>query len=201
MKIKFYINRYGYYGTVYLILSFIYTKLYFKNIKLIRLPIDIRNKKLIDFGRNLTTGKYCRIEVESIEHDSIPRIRFGNNVQINDFVHITAAESIKIGNNVLIASRVYISDCSHGNYNGNVQSDIAECPSSRKIFSKPIEIGDNVWIGEGVCILSGVKIGYGSIIGSNSVVTKDIPSKSIAVGSPAKVIKVFNDSTKLWELI
>ena len=59
-------------------------------------------------------------------------------------------------------------------------------------------IGNNVWIGEGAAILSGVKIGEGSIIGTNSVVLKDIPPNSIAVGSPAKVIKKYDFDKKEW---
>ena len=50
-----------------------------------------------------------------------------------------------------------------------------------------------------VCILPGVTIGEGSIIGALSVVTKDIPPFSIAVGSPAKVIKIYNFETEKWE--
>ena len=53
-------------------------------------------------------------------------------------------------------------------------------------------IGNKVWLGDNVVVLSGVKIGNNSIIGANSVVTKDIPSFSIAVGSPAKVIKTIS---------
>jgi acetyltransferase-like isoleucine patch superfamily enzyme len=57
------------------------------------------------------------------------------------------------------------------------------------ISREGIEIQDNCWIGTGVRILDGVSIGSGSVIGAGSVVTKDIPSNSIAVGVPAKVIK------------
>ena len=62
-------------------------------------------------------------------------------------------------------------------------------------------IEDNVWLGEFVSVLPGVKIGKGAIIGSNSVVTKDIPANTIAVGSPAKVIKKYNFETKKWEIV
>ena len=57
-------------------------------------------------------------------------------------------------------------------------------------YESDIIIGDDVWIGAGTVITAGVKIGKGSVIGSNSTVTKDIPEFSIAVGSPAKVIKI-----------
>lgn len=56
--------------------------------------------------------------------------------------------------------------------------------------SSGIIIGDKVWIGDKVIIARGVIIGNGVIIGSNSVVTKDIPSNAIAVGAPAKVVKL-----------
>ena len=56
-------------------------------------------------------------------------------------------------------------------------------------FSKPVIIGDNLWIAMNVCILPGVVIGYNSIIGAGSVVTKNISPNEIWVGNPAKYIK------------
>lgn len=58
---------------------------------------------------------------------------------------------------------------------------------------KPVTIKDNVWLGYGVIVMKGVTIGENSIIGMNSVVTRDIPANSIAVGSPAKVIKTLEN--------
>jgi lipopolysaccharide O-acetyltransferase len=195
------ILKYGYFGTLKMIWYLVYTKLNFKRARLIRLPIDIRNKKNIDFGKNLTTGRYCRIEAYSNNSSNNFKIIFGNNVQLNDNVHITAMEKVVIGNNVLMASKIYISDCSHGNYNGDIKdSNPSSKPSERIMITKPVIIEDNVWLGEFVSVLPGVKIGKGSIIGSNSVVTKDIPANTIAVGSPARVIKKFNFKTKRWEL-
>ncbi len=64
-----------------------------------------------------------------------------------------------------------------------------------------VEFMDNVWIGESVSVLPGVTIGQGAIIGANSVVSKNIPAYTIAVGSPAKPIKKFNFETTKWENI
>ena len=61
--------------------------------------------------------------------------------------------------------------------------------NSRREWAEPVTIGDNVWIGGSVTILPGVTIGDNVTIGAGSVVTKDIPSNSIAVGNPCKVIK------------
>lgn len=129
------------------------------------------------------------------------KLNFGSCVQINDYVHIAAVESVLIGNNVLIASKVFISDHNHGGYSGEIQSDPNQPPALRPIISKPVIIDGNVWLGELVCIILGVTVGKGSIVGAHSVVTYDIPPYSIAVGSPAKVIKQYNFSTKIWEAI
>lgn len=190
-------SKYGFLGLLKLVISISYTRIFFKNSRIIRLPIDIRFKCNIDFGNNLTTGSNCRFESVG-EKSKVKRLIFGNNVQINDFVHITAHENVTIGNNVLIASKVYISDVAHGDYNGVVQSSPLNIPADRILITKPVIIEDNVWIGEGVCILPGVKVGFGAIIGSNSVVTKDVPPFSISVGVPAKVIKVYDEISRVW---
>lgn len=116
-----------------------------------------------------------------------PVIIIGDNVSIESDCHISAINRVKIGNNVLLGSFVYISDHSHGLISGE---ELATAPIDRPLYSKgAVEIGDNVWIGEKVCILPNVKIGDGAIIGAGSVVTKDIPDRAVAAGNPAKVIK------------
>lgn len=189
------IRRYGVIGSIYILICLIYTKLFFKQAKIIRLPIDIRYKKGIKFGKNFSTGRNCRIESILGKKESII---IGNNVQINDNVHITGIQKVRINDNVLIASRVYISDCSHGKYSGIESSSSEEIATERKLEFKPVLIGENVWLGEGVCILPGVEIGRNSIIGANSVVTKNISEDCIAVGIPAKVIKKYNRETCEW---
>jgi acetyltransferase-like isoleucine patch superfamily enzyme len=199
--IKYY-RRYGFAGFLRLIRDTLFTKIFFSSSRLIRLPIDIRNKSNIEFGENLTCGRYCRFEVHPTKDNKKDKLlTFKNNVQLNDFVHIVALEKIVIGNNVLIASKVFISDSNHGSYSGDFHSHPHENPIERKLNNQPVEIGDNVWLGEFVSVLQGVKIGQGSIIGSMSVVTKDIPPYSIAVGIPARVIKKFNFETSKWEKV
>lgn len=176
------------------------TKIFFPKARLIRFPFDIRGKKYISYGKKFTTGMGCRIEAYKF-NEKKPKLVIGNDVQINDYVHLSCAESLIIGDNVLIASRVYITDLNHGIYSGEEQSNSNKKVSERKIYIKPTKIGNNVWIGENVSILSGVEIGENAIIGANSVVTKNIPRNSIAVGNPAKVIKNYNKNNKRWEKI
>ena len=189
-------------------INLIKTKIFFPKARLIRFPFDIRGKKYIKYGKNFTTGVGCRIEAYNfnnrISDRKNPQLIIGNNVQINDYVHLSCAESVIIEDNVLIASKVYISDLNHGNYS-SLKNLEHSCPDEivkdRKIFTKPVKICQNTWLGENVAVLSGVTIGKNSIIGANSVVSKNIPENCIAVGNPAKVIKKYNFETRRWDKI
>jgi acetyltransferase-like isoleucine patch superfamily enzyme len=193
------LSKYSLYSKIYIIICTILTKIFYPNARLIRFPLDIRNSKNIKIGKNFTCGHYCRIEACNYDLEKTKKsLIIGDNVEINDFVHISAYEKIEIGNDVLLASKIYISDLNHGNFNHNFQYDVTVPHGKQKISSKSIIIEDNVWIGESVCVLGGVTIGRGSIIGAMSNVTKSIPAYSIAVGNPAKIIKQFDVVSKTW---
>lgn len=193
------IKKYTLFGIFHIFFCFVITNLFFFPARIIRFPFDIRGKKHIRWKKGFTTGRGCRIEAYPIDTKSVI-LEFGENVQLNDYVHITAMKHIKIGNNVLMASKIYISDCSHGDYSGGTNDTNPNIePMKRHFVCKIVVIEDNVWIGEFVSILPGVTIGKGSIIGANSVVTKNIPPYAIAVGAPAKVIKQYNFKNKKWE--
>ena len=104
------------------------TKLIIPKARLIRFPIDLRGKKYIDFGQRLTTGVGCRLEAFAVDGNYSKRIVFGSNVQINDYVHISSMNRVEIGNNVLMASHVYISDNSHGVYKGTIEDSSPNTP-------------------------------------------------------------------------
>ncbi len=178
------------------------SKLINKNIRLIRFPFILRGKSYIDFGKNLTTGFWCRFEVFPKDDDARVRLKLGDNIQINDYVHLSAVESVEIGDNCLFASHVYISDNSHGRYDGGPNdSSPEEAPDHREYITAPVKIGKNCWLGEGVIVMPGVTIGDGCVIGAHSIVNRDIPSASIAVGAPAKVVKKYNFDSKCWEKV
>lgn len=194
------LEQYGFWGMINMIINLVRTKIFFSKARIIRFPIDIRGKKFIQISEGFTTGVGCRIE--AYPEDRTKTLWIGRNFQMNDYVHITAMKSVKIGDNVLLASKIYISDCSHGSYAGNEDdSSPLVAPVERALFAKPVVIEDNVWLGEFVSVLPGVSIGKGTIVGANSVVSKSLPAHVIAVGTPAKPIKKFNFETNKWEKI
>jgi len=177
------------------------TKLFFPGARIIRFPIDVRRKQNMVLGSGFTTGKNCRLEVvaTSTKDPKGPILNIGKHFQMNDHCHITASEKVEIGDYVLLASKVYISDVSHGNYSANTEhSHPSEKVAERTLVTAPVKIKNNVWLGDGVCVLPGVTIGENSIIGANAVVTSNIPANSIAVGIPAKVIKQFDFTQNKW---
>ena len=188
---------YGFLGFLRLIRDKLFTMVFYPQARIVRMPVYIRGKKGIQGAKNLTTGVNLRIDIIHTE-TNCPVLDIGKNVEFNDYVHIGVADGISIGDNTLIASKVFMSDHNHGSYSGEVHSHPNEKPIDRILQSKKIIIGKNVWIGEFVAILPGVTIGDGAIIGAMSVVSRDIPAYSIAVGSPARVIKQFDEITKTW---
>lgn len=151
-------------------------------------PHSLIGAEFISIGDGCTFESGLQLAARNIGSHR-PRIVIGNNCLIRHNAHITAIDSIIIGDNLLTGTNVFITDNSHGESN-EVMSKIP--PVGRPIFSKgPVKIGNNVWLGNNVCILPGVTIGDGVIVGANSVVTKSIPNNAIAAGVPAKIIKQF----------
>ena len=106
--------------------------------------------------------------------------------------HIAAIRDVIIGDDVLTANNVYISDNLHSFE--DIKTPIMQQPVR---FKQSVHIGQGSWIGENVCVI-GASIGRNCIIGANSVVTRDIPDFSVAVGVPARVIKQYDQVLCVW---
>lgn len=108
-------------------------------------------------------------------------LEIGDRTFINYGVSISAHEHVRIGKQCLIGTYVNIMD--------NAWHDIVD--RSRTPPSQPVLLEDNVWLGNRVIVLPGVTIGHDAVIGAGSIVTRDIPPRSVAVGNPAHVVKTF----------
>lgn len=156
--------------------------------------LQLSGYKNIKIGHNTTILTNSRLSVYGNSNDI--NIQIGNDCYIAFGFSALASSQAKIiiGDNVLFASNVLVTNENHGI---NPELDIPYM--SQPLSAKNVYIGNGCWIGEQVCILSGVSIGEKCIIGAGSVVTKSIPDYCIAAGNPAKVLKKYNFETKRWE--
>lgn len=121
-------------------------------------------------------------------------LHVGKNFYANFDCIFLDGNRIEMGDNVMLGPRVSLYTASHP-IDKDVRSALYE-------FSKPIKIGNDVWIGGGTTVNPGVTIGSNVVIGSGSVVTKDIPSNVVAAGNPCKVIRtITNSDKKKWETL
>ncbi len=149
--------------------------------------------------------KYNNLPIENLEErkEIIKKILFstGKNFHIEQTFFCDYGYNISIGENFYSNHNLVILDCAKVEFGNNVFIGpncgfyTAEHPLDveRRIkgleYAKPIKVGNNVWLGGNVVVLSGVTIGDNSVIGAGSVVTKDIPKNTVAVGNPCRVIK------------
>ena len=120
---------------------------------------------------------------DSVHIDKPANLRMGSNVSINRHSTINATGGVLIGDDVLIGPYVLLQSQDH-------RFEDAGVTFNRQGYDRrPIAIGSNVWIAANVTVLPGVTIGDDVVVGAGSVVTRDIPPGSLAVGVPAKVIR------------
>lgn len=160
--------------------------------------VKIEYKLELVGAKHISVGQHVRIDADVMlsAHQNYageqfnPSIVIGDNVRLGKRSHLTAIDRITIGNGVLTGNDIIITDNSHGGGSG-MADQLALAPALRPLHSKgPVIIGDNVWIGDKVIVLPGVTVGEGAILGGGAVVTRDVPAYSVAVGNPARVIKM-----------
>ena len=127
------------------------------------------------------------------------KIEIGKNCYIGEGTRIRSANSIKIGNEVIISDDVNIYDTDAHSLNYVLRhkefvevvilNNLIKDAKDVDIQSAPVVIEDHVWIGFNLAILKGVTMGKGAIIGAGSVVTKDVEPFTVVAGNPAKIIK------------
>ncbi|WP_286332809.1 sugar O-acetyltransferase [Duncaniella freteri] len=120
-------------------------------------------------------------------------IHVGDNLICNFNVTILDEAEVRIGDNVFIGPNTSICTITHA-------LDFRQ-RNEGIMRSAPVTIGSNVWIGAGVTVLPGVTIGDGSVIGAGSLVTKDIPSGVLALGSPCRVVREITEADVVTDIL
>jgi acetyltransferase-like isoleucine patch superfamily enzyme len=126
------------------------------------------------------------------EFDDEPLLTIGRGTRIGELAHIICSHKVTIGEDVLFANRLFISDCSHS------YRDIG-VPVLHQGLDKlsAVAIGNGAWVGENVCII-GCSIGRHCVIGANSVVTRDVPDYCVVAGAPARVVRRYCTTSQRW---
>ncbi len=146
----------------------------------------IFNERYIHIGEGTMIGPQVTLSAGMVPGQaclSDPVVRIGDRCLIGKGSGIVGHFGIDIGNDVWTGHHVYITDQNHG------YEDITRPISHQSQPERAVTIGDGSWLGFGTVVLPGSRIGKHVTIGANSVVTGDLPDYSVAVGSPAKVIR------------
>lgn len=150
---------------------------YMRGVSGLALRYIVLNRILPECGDNVSVH-----DAVIIRHAD--KLSLGKNISIHPFCYLDAQGKIEIGDDVSIAHNVSILSFEHDVDTVGIPIKDAPC------LPRKIKIENNVWIGAGVRVLGGVNIGTGAVVGANAVVTRDIPPGAIAVGVPARVLKI-----------
>lgn len=174
-----------------------------------RLSALFGNLKKLLFVNSYQAGKNFKLGIDGGIIGDKDKIIIGNNVALSGWL-ISDGGKIIIGDNTIINKNTIIrsmnlvqigkycdiaSDCAIQDHNSR-SLDYKERRKymltgkfDEKVLNSPVVIGNDVWIGRRVVVLKGVKVGDRAILATNAVITKDVPSSSIAAGNPAKIVK------------
>ena len=137
----------------------------------------VHNEGHITIGdRLLMYGATVRCELDAHEGG---RIEIGDRVFINYGTSISAHRLVRIGDGSMLGQYTIVMDCDHHSLDGDEDHGPVE----------PVLIGAGVWIGARCTILKGVRIGDGAVVAAGSVVTRDVPARSVVGGVPARVLR------------
>ena len=152
---------------------------------------SLMNERFIEIGENTMIGPHVALSAGMApgqECLSQPVVRIGDRCLIGRGSGIVGHFSIDIGDDVWTGHHIYITDQNHGYDNVDVPI------SQQSMPEKPVRIGSGSWLGHGTVVLPGADIGEHVVIGANSVVAGRIPSFSVAVGAPARVVKSMSEA-------
>lgn len=152
-------------------------------------PKFIKKLSGLFFGKRVRVYPGLRVELEGKK----ARLTVGNNVSIGQDCHFVSSNgNLIVGNDVVLSGNVLVTNCDH-NY-----KEIGVFLYDQGLKNQETKIGDNCFVGYGAVILAGTTIGKQCVVAANSVVRGDFDDYCVIAGSPAKVVKKYNEERKMW---
>lgn len=161
-------------------------------------PLLISNPRFVHIGSDVLIRGGSRIEAIVGSGNRIPMLSIGNNVNIEQNVHLVCHSRLLIQSNVSITGNCTIVDVTHPYTDLDDPRKIGDRILDEDSF---VEIGEDSFLGFGTVVMPNVRIGRHCVIGAHSVVTRSIPDYSVAAGCPARVIKRYDAGTGKWQIV
>jgi acetyltransferase-like isoleucine patch superfamily enzyme len=158
-------------------------------------PLILNWPQFVYLGDDVLIRPGVRIETIPMPGRSLPELRIGNHVNIEQNVHIICHSKVTIGDQVSITGNCAIVDVTHPYEDVRDHRKIGDRILDDEAF---VEIGEGTFVGFGSIIMPNVRIGRYCIIGAHSVVMKDVPDYTVAAGSPARLLRRFDQQSNQW---
>lgn len=158
-------------------------------------PMLLSNPQYIHIGRNVTIRPGVRLEAVLNDPECPPELRIGDNVNIEQNVHIVCHSRICIGKNVSITGHCAVVDVTHPYEDVHDPVKIGDRILAERSY---VEIGDGSFLGFNAIVLPNVRIGINCIVGAHSLVTRDVPDYSVVAGNPAVVCRKYDSQASAW---
>ena len=161
-------------------------------------PIILSNPRFMHIGRNVVIRQGARMEAIVTDADKPPELRIGDNVNIEQNVHIICHSNVVIGNDVSITGNCAIVDVTHPFKDVHDPVKIGHRIQKERSL---VEIGDRSFLGFNAIVLPNVRIGRYCVIGAQSLVSRDVPDYSVAAGNPARILRRYDEVNDEWVVV
>lgn len=160
-------------------------KFHFRSATRLGRSVTLRGWPAVANHGQMTIGERVRLvsTVAKLELVTLPggHLEIGNNVFVNYGSSLVASKHVKIGNDCLIGTHVMVMDC-----------DFHRVEDKRwDTVGYPVILEDRVWLGNRSIVLKGVTVGHDAVVAAGSVVTRDVPPRTVVAGVPARVVREF----------
>jgi acetyltransferase-like isoleucine patch superfamily enzyme len=157
--------------------------------------VALYGERWMRIGADVIVGPYCTLSAGVVpghvpDHD--PGGTIGDGVLVGRGSGIVGHRSVTIGDGVFTGHHVYVTDANHG------YEDVHETIGRQFAAPRPVVVGAGSWLGHGSIVLPGATVGEHVAVGAGAVVTGDLPSYSVAVGNPARVVKRYDAERDEW---